>query len=75
MNQNYIDYDDICSNPPPLKFYPPHQLGLPPSVFNIFSTLSARQILGKTYLPARVEGGGVTNYALLSGHGMLVKFV
>ena len=30
-----------------------------------FSTLSARQILGKTYLPARVEGGGVTNYALL----------
>ena len=51
----------IYALPPQLKFYPSAQLGLPPSIFEIFSNPPARQILEKSYHPAKV-GGACTSY-------------
>ena len=52
MNQNYINRDDTSSTP---------QIGLTPSISEIFSTPPARQISEKSYPLAKVGGG--TNYA------------
>ena len=46
----------IYALPPQLKFYPSAQLGLPPSIFEIFSNPPARQISEKSYHPAKVNG-------------------
>ena len=60
MNQNYIDHADICSTPS-AKILPIRPTWSTPSIVEIFSTLPARQILEKSYHPAKV-GGACTNY-------------
>ena len=64
MNQNDIDHADICSTPP-AKILPP-QLGLPPSIFEIFSTPQR----GKFQKSPTPQLGG-SNYD--SSHGVILS--
>ena len=65
MNQNYIDHADICYTPL-AKILPICPTWSTPSIFEIFSAPSARQISEKSYHPAKVGGAAQTMKTLLN---------